>query len=109
VRRRILILAVAISALAVIVFAVPLAIAVGQQYHDQATLRLERATIEASRTIGPGAMNGSDPAELPELSDVALALYRPDGSLIAGQGPRVGDDVAPGPSWLRCRWWPMRP
>ncbi len=92
-RRRILIMAVAISALAVIVFAVPLAIAVGQQYRDQATLRLERATIEAARTIGLGAINGSDPAELPKLTDVTLALYRPDRSLITGQGPSVGDDV----------------
>jgi signal transduction histidine kinase len=93
VRRRILITAVAISALAVMVFAIPLAIAVGQQYRDQATLRLERTTIEAARTIGPGAINGSDPAELPTLAEVRLALYRPDRSLITGQGPSVGDDV----------------
>jgi signal transduction histidine kinase len=93
VRRRIVIMAVAISALAVIVFAVPLAIALGRQYRDQAMLRLERATIEAAATIGPGAINGSDPAELPKLSDVTLALYRSDRSLIAGKGPSVGDDV----------------
>lgn len=94
-RRRVLLTTLAVAVIAVVLFGAPLAVAVRNQYQDQATLRLATSTIEAARTIGKGAIDGTDPAELPGLTATRFALYRPDGSFVLGRGPRSGDaDVA---------------
>jgi signal transduction histidine kinase len=81
-----------VAALAVVLFAVPLALVLQRIYRDEALLRLQRDTVAATREIdvGPGA---DDPVELPP-SPRELAVYDDSGRRIAGRGgPGAADDL----------------
>jgi signal transduction histidine kinase len=92
VRRRLVLAIAGVAALAVVLFAVPLALVLQRAHRDEELLRLQRDTVAATREIdvGPG---GGDPIELP-ASPRALAVYDNGGRRIAGRGgPAGADDV----------------
>jgi len=92
VRRRILAAILSVTAVAIMLFGVPLAIVVQRFVDDDAALRVERAAVLASRQVPADFATSSDPVELPTNGDgIVLALYDHDGVLIAGSGPTVAD------------------
>lgn len=91
-RRRILAAILSVTAVAIVLFGVPLAIVVQRFVDDDAALRVERAAVLASRQVPADFATSNDPVELPTNSDgIVLALYDHDGVLIAGSGPAVAD------------------
>ena len=91
-RRRILTSIIAVTALAVVLFGVPLAIVVQDQYLDDATLRLEREATTAARQVPADVATTKDPIELNASSASArLGLYLPNGQKLIGSGPTDGD------------------
>jgi signal transduction histidine kinase len=73
-----------VAALAVVLFAIPLALALERSYRDDELLRLQRDAVAATRAIDVGA-TGSDPVELPP-SPQALAVYDRSGRRVGGRG-----------------------
>jgi len=91
-RRRILSSIIAVTILAVVLFGVPLAIVVRDQYLADATLRLEREATTAARQVPADVATRSDPVELSaQATSTHLGLYLPDGQKLAGRGPTEGD------------------
>jgi len=88
VRRRLILSIAAVAAVAVVLFAVPLALVVGAKYRGEELLRLQRDTVAATRATDLGA--GGDPVELPRTSD-RLAVYDLAGRRHAGRGPARAD------------------
>lgn len=88
-----LVLAIAgVATLAVLLFAVPLALVFERIHRGEELLRLQRDTVAATREIDIGAVP-KDPIELPSDPKV-LAVYDTDGRRIADRGgPAVADDV----------------
>jgi signal transduction histidine kinase len=91
VRRRLALAIVAVTAGAIVLFAVPLAIALRQVYRDEDLLRLERDTVAATRGIDIGA--GADPVEIPRRGD-RRAVYDRAGHVLAGRPSRTDSHVA---------------
>jgi signal transduction histidine kinase len=92
VRRRILAAILSVTAVAIVLFGVPLAIVVQRFVDEDAALRVERAAVLASRQVPADFATSNDPVELPTNGDgIVLALYDHDGVLIAGSGPTVAD------------------
>ena len=87
-RRRLILSIAAVAAVAVVLFAVPLALVVGAKYRGEELLRLQRDTVAATRATDLGA--GGDPVELPRTSD-RLAVYDLAGRRHAGRGPARAD------------------
>ncbi|MDX6646052.1 MAG: hypothetical protein QOK40_1779, partial [Miltoncostaeaceae bacterium] len=77
------------AAVAVVLFALPLALVLQRTYRNEALLRLQRDTIAATRTVDLGAP-GTDSVELPASRD-RLAVYDRTGRRIAGRGPATAD------------------
>jgi signal transduction histidine kinase len=73
-----------VAALAVTLFAIPLALALQRSYRDDELLRLQRDTVASTRQIDLGTPSG-DPVELPS-GPRALAVYDATGRRIAGRG-----------------------
>ncbi|MBI1845294.1 MAG: hypothetical protein HYR89_11905, partial [Actinobacteria bacterium] len=91
-RRRILAAILSVTAVAIVLFGVPLAIVVQRFVDDDAALRVERAAVLASRQVSADFATSNDPVELPTNTDrIVLALYDHNGALIAGSGPTVAD------------------
>ncbi|MHB1243813.1 MAG: sensor histidine kinase [Gaiellaceae bacterium] len=88
-----LVLAIAgVAALAVVLFAVPLALVLERIYRGEELLRLQRDTVAATRQIDIASTPG-DPLELP-ADPKLLAVYDTDGRRIAGRGgPGLADAV----------------
>ena len=86
-RRRILATTLVITAAAVLVFAIPLAVVVGRLLDEQGALRLERQGVLAARNVPSDFATGRDPTELPADADIRYGLYAPDGHRVAGSGP----------------------
>ncbi len=91
-RRRILISILSVTAVAIVLFGVPLAIVVQRFVDEDAALRVERAAVLASRQVPADFATSNDPVELPTDSDgIDLGLYDGSGSLIIGTGPANAD------------------
>lgn len=91
-RRRILAAILSVTAIAIVLFGVPLAIIVQRFVDDDAALRVERAAVLASRQVPADFATNNDPVELPESDDgIVLALYDTSGALVAGTGPAIAD------------------
>jgi signal transduction histidine kinase len=91
-RRRILIAILSVTAIAVVLFGVPLAIVIERFVDETATLRIERQAVFAARTVPGDFATSNDPVELPASTDgIDLALYDRNGSLIVGTGPATAD------------------
>ena len=94
VRRRILTTTLLITAAAVLMFALPLALAVGRLLDEQGALRLERQAVLAARNIPADFATGDDPTELPVGADIDYALYTADGRRVTGNGPVTIDALS---------------
>ena len=87
-RNRILGAILAVTAMAVVLFGLPLALAVQHLYHSEAVVRLEREAARATTHVPDSFATSGDPVELPAASDqTQLALYSADGRLVSGTGP----------------------
>jgi signal transduction histidine kinase len=93
-RRRVLAAILAVTALAIGLFGVPLAVMIARVVNEEAVLRLERQAVLAARAVPLGFDNGDDPVELPVGTDgVAFSLYDASGDLVSGAGPQTSDSV----------------
>ena len=93
-RRRILVAILTITTLAVVLFGVPLALVIHRLVDQDATLRLERQAILATRDVPSDFATTGDPVELPSSPiGITLAFYDLHGTLVAGAGPTVADAV----------------
>ena len=90
-RRRTLATILSVTAVAIVLFAVPLGIVVARLVDDQAALRLERQAVLAARNIPADFATGNDPIELPTGTEIAYALYDATGHLVTGTGPANAD------------------
>ncbi len=88
-RRRLVIAIAGVAAVAVVLFAVPLALVLAQSYRDREQLRLQRDTVAATREIDLSRASG-DPVEVPPSRD-RLAVYDRSGQRMAGRGPARAD------------------
>ncbi|WP_341925005.1 HAMP domain-containing sensor histidine kinase [Nocardioides psychrotolerans] len=87
-RRRILTAILSVTAIAIVLFAIPLGLVVRQLVGEDAALRVERQAVLAAREVPADFTAGDDPVELPATTDqVRLGLYGPDGALVTGSGP----------------------
>jgi signal transduction histidine kinase len=92
-RRRIVIAIVSVTTLAVILFAVPLAVALANLYREEEVIRLERAAAETSEVLPRTFPRTADAVDLPRLGERRVALYSRAADRITGPGPRRGDRV----------------
>ena len=93
-RRRILTTTLLITALAVLVFAVPLAVAIGRLLDEQGALRLEREGVLAARNVPSDFATAHELTGLPADHDVHYGLYAEDGRRVAGSGPESIDSFS---------------
>lgn len=92
-RRRIVGVALASSVVAVVLFALPLSIAVQRLYVSDAQVALERTALRTAISVGPG-FAGHDPAELPAPgAGEQLGLYDSRGHRVSGSGPDRADQA----------------
>jgi signal transduction histidine kinase len=91
-RRRIVRAIAGVTAVALALFGLPLALAVQRVYRDDEVIRLERVATAATQVVSE-ELGGTDPAELPREPSTRLALYDPRGRRISGAGPAVADDA----------------
>jgi len=89
VRRRLVLAIAGVATASVVLFAIPLAIAIQRNQRDAELLRLQRDTAAATRLIDLGA-GSRDPVELPPNRD-RLAVYDRGGHRVAGPGPATAD------------------
>jgi signal transduction histidine kinase len=90
VRQRIVSVAMKVTAVVIILFALPLAAAAYLFFLSDERAELERAAVVAAASVGPNYVEG-EPTKLPDSeTDISLGLYQPDGHLAAGQGPADG-------------------
>jgi signal transduction histidine kinase len=93
-RHRILLTIIAITALAITGFGVPLGIAISSSYHNSARLELQREASAASTAVPASFATAVDQVELPaDDADTTLGLYDAGGRLVAGAGPATADKV----------------
>ena len=96
-RRRILLAIFAVAALAIALFAVPLAVVVERFVDEEAMLKVERQAILAARVVPEDFATRRDPVELPgNTAGIDLGLYNSSGSLVAGTGPKTADAATAG-------------
>ncbi|MFD8023308.1 sensor histidine kinase [Streptomyces lavendulae] len=92
-RVRVVRVALVAAAVALLLLAVPLAVAVRFTFFADEGGELERAAMAAVVRVGPGLGSG-DPVELPRgQGEVRLGLYDPAGRLLSGAGPATGGDT----------------
>ncbi len=90
-RRRLVLAIAGVAAVAVVLFAVPLALSLRQTSRNEELLRLQRDTVAATRSID--VTRTGDPIELPSTG-AQLAVYDRAARRIAGRGgPATGDAV----------------
>ena len=88
-RRRLILAIAGVAAAAVVVFAVPLGLALSRSYSGEELLRLQRDAGAATRGV-EAHPPGGDRIELPRLRGT-LAVYDIQGGRVAGRGPAEGD------------------
>ncbi|MFB7778929.1 HAMP domain-containing sensor histidine kinase [Streptomyces bauhiniae] len=92
-RQRVVRVAVAAVLVALVLLAIPLAVAVRSSLYADRRDSLERAALAAAVRVNPDYAAG-DPAELPAPpAGSSLGLYSPGLDLRVGHGPSVGDDA----------------
>ena len=95
--RRILVAMLSIAVLAIVLFAVPLAILVERFVDEDAMLRVERQAILAARVVPEDFAARTDAVELPSNTvGIQLGLYDLDGQLVSGNGPPKADTATSG-------------
>jgi signal transduction histidine kinase len=82
---------VAVTAVAVLLLAIPLAAAVSSLYNGEATQRLVDDAARVAAAV-PGPLSASDPVEITAAGDgAAIGVYTPGGRRVAGSGPALAD------------------
>lgn len=90
-RRRIVLATLAITALAVALFGVPLAVAASRLYRSQEVSRLQGEAIGAGSALAASALEAGTPVALRSTSaGFQLGVYNATGRLVAGEGPARG-------------------
>lgn len=89
-RRRLAAAIVGVTAGALLLFGLPLALAVTRIYQDEELIRVQRSAAAATDVIGP-RIGAADPTELPSSGSERLGLYDRAGRLSAGRGPAKAD------------------
>ena len=92
VRERIVRVAVAAVAIALLLFAVPLAVIVRSALFDDETRELEAAALQGAVRIDPD-FSRDEPVELPHNSDQQVGAYDVSSRLRFGRGPATGDTI----------------
>ena len=93
-RRRIVTLAVVAAVLAITLFGVPLAYALAASFLGDEAAEAEHVADVAAIGVAVQLAQGKQVTSLPSSgSDIVLALYRPDGTLVTGKGPARADSV----------------
>lgn len=87
-RRRLVLAIVGVTAGAIILFGIPLALVLQRTYRDEELVRLQRDTVAATRNIDL-PQRTRDPLELPRFTG-QIGIYSPSGDLLAGAGPAHG-------------------
>lgn len=88
-RRRLVLAIAGVAVAAVVLFAIPLGIALTRSLRDREQLRLQRDTVAATRAVDLSVTAG-DPIELPRSRD-ALGVYDASGRRVGGRGPSTAD------------------
>jgi signal transduction histidine kinase len=92
-RQRVVRVAVTALLVALVLLAIPLAVAIRSSLYADQRDTLERAALAGAVRVNPDYATG-DPVELPApAAGTRLGLYDPGLRLRAGSGPRTGDDV----------------
>ena len=91
-RRRITLAIVLVTALAVALFGIPLAVVLRHLYITNARATLVREATLAARDIPADFANETDPIDLPtSRAGIAVGLYTLDGHRLSGAGPSEAD------------------
>jgi len=91
-RRRITLAIVIVTALAVALFGVPLAVVLRHLYVTNARATLVREATLAARDIPANFADDTDPIDLPtSRAGIVVGLYTPDGNRLSGAGPASAD------------------
>lgn len=90
-KRRIFSSIILTACIAIIVFGVPLAVAVQRLYRQQEIVRLQRLASEAVARVPASFASSGDPVEFPRSSSGSVGLYARDGALFTGRGPSEPD------------------
>lgn len=93
-RRRLVVAITAVTAGAIVLFAIPLALVLQRSYRDEELVRLQRDTVAATRSVDLPLPAG-DRLELPAFSG-QLTIYSSAGRRLAGTGPAPADATAVG-------------
>ncbi|MCO1656321.1 sensor histidine kinase [Pseudonocardia humida] len=93
-RNRIVTLTLAVAAIAIALFGIPLAIGITRSVIDQERTDLNRIADLTARAVQPDLIHDETPDTLPGLHDVpGLALYDHHGRIVLGSGPTIADDA----------------
>lgn len=93
-RRRILGAILASTAVALVGFGAPLAIAIQSRYRDEALLRISAAAATAAVNVPGSYARQNDQPELPDPTpNIDIALYDRNGRRLLGSGPDHADDT----------------
>lgn len=89
-RRRILVVALTAAVVAIVLFAIPLALAAHRLFVSDEQGELERAALRAMVAVDPAFTSG-DQIELPPTdSDIEVTVYDTNGHRVTGAGPTDG-------------------
>ncbi|HEY1280319.1 MAG TPA: HAMP domain-containing sensor histidine kinase, partial [Acidimicrobiales bacterium] len=91
--RRIFLTIVATTALAVVLFGVPMAIVVNRRVHDDAVIELQRAAFDRAAAVSPSSINSGHVELPPTGSAIAVGIYDSDGTKVGGAGPASADEL----------------
>ncbi|MEZ0365174.1 sensor histidine kinase [Mycobacterium sp. pUA109] len=93
-RRRIVVLAMLAATLATSLFGVPLALSAARYYRVSAGNKVERAANKTAIDLAADMIHGRLVDQVPDLEPgTGVAIYTPDGRLVAGEGPSTADSV----------------
>jgi signal transduction histidine kinase len=82
----------AVTALAIALFGVPLAVGAHRLYHGQEITRLQRTATLAADAVPVAGLRATKPSRLPiGPDDASVALYTVHGQRVMGRGPATGD------------------
>src|ERR1700712_5762027 len=96
-RRRILGAAVLAVVVAVVLFGVPLAIAVGRLFYDEERSELERVALRSVIAVPADFASSGGQLQLPTTdSSTHVAIYGTDGHRVSGDGPALADRAVRG-------------
>ncbi len=86
-RRRLVIAIAGVATITVVLFALPLGVALKRTYRDEELLRLQRDAVAATRSTDTAGRR-QDPIELPVIAG-RVGVYGSGGRLLGGDGPSM--------------------